>query len=229
MYWGFSEKNGIKSIAKIVKKNKELLPDFKELKKQSGSEKVIDLVQSDNKDELKQEVIIDDDDLELEPLMVLHDGSCPNRVYLAGNSFCGKSTMAAKLAQDWNMVFPKSKVAYISYNENDKACNDKKIDNFLQIKIDENILKDPLELDEFHDKLIIFDDCDAFCDPKVIKELEKFVTKCINTGRHKMIGTIVCRQKLLAGWKSSDTSSWLEVLRYFKWNTPIDNISTFRF
>jgi len=215
MFWGFSDEKGTKSIAKLVKKNKELLPDIKQKKKDTETERVIDLIQSDNKDDLKQEVIIDDDNLEIEPIMVVHDGSCPNRVYLAGQSYCGKSTMAAKLAQDWNQVFPKSKVAYISYNENDKACNDKKIDNFLQIKIDENILKDPLELDEFHDKLCVFDDISAYGDPKIIKALEQFQTKCINAGRHKSIGTIICRQKLLDGWKSSDILNGIHQLITF--------------
>lgn len=215
MYWGFTEQNGTKSIGKVVKKSKDLLPDFKQKKKDTTEQKVIDLIQSDNQDDLKQEFVIDDDDLELEPMMVVHDGSCPNRVYIAGQSYCGKSTLAAKLAQDWNEVFPKSKVAYISYNENDKACNDKKIENFCKIQIDEEVLNDPLQLEEFHDKLVIFDDIEAYGCPKIIKEMERFATKCINTGRHKNIGTIICRQKLLAGWKSSDVLNGVHQLVTF--------------
>lgn len=220
MYFGFSKQAGIKSIAKVVKKsdtgNTCNIKQIKE-KQKDDKEKIqlIDLVSSDNKDDLCQELFIDDEDLELQPLMVLHDGDCPNRMYIAGQSYCGKSTCASKMAQDWNSVFPKSKVAYISYNLDDKACNDKNIENFVKITVDNKILEDPLELEEFHDKLVIFDDIEAYGDPHIIKALEQFVKKCINTGRHKNIGTIVCRQKLLAGHKSSDILNGIHQLVTF--------------
>jgi hypothetical protein len=197
MFWGFTETEGIKSIAKIVKKDKD--PCIKK-----DTEKVIDLVQGDKKEDLKAEVILEDDDSELMPLMVRHDETCPNRVYICGQSFCGKSYMAAQLAKDYNKLYPKHKVALISYVEGDKSLNSKNIKNFIQCKIDDNILDDPLTLDEFHDKLVILDDIEAFGDKHITKELEIFTNKLVNTGRHHNIDVIVCRQKLMAGVKTSD-------------------------
>lgn len=203
MYFGFSKEPGIKSIAKICKADDISLDKKKDNNKRQKNETMIDLKSSDNINELMQELVINDDELKLVPLMVMHDGDCPNRVYISGQSYCGKSYCAAQLCQDFNQVFPKAKVAYISYNEDDKSCNDKNIDNFLKINVDENIMQDPLTLDEFHDKCVVFDDIEAFGDPRIIKELENFMIKCINTGRHKSIATIVCRQKLLDGHRSS--------------------------
>ena len=201
MFWGFTEDKGLKSIAKIVPKNQD---DTKEKAKDKAKERLIDIKQGEDKGALMLEVKLEDDNLELRPLMVRHDGSCPNRVYISGQSFCGKSYMASQLARDYNKLYPKNKVALISFVENDKNLNDKKIKNFIQCKIDEQILSDPLELEEFHDKLVILDDIEAFGDKHITKELETFTNKLVNTGRHKNIDVIICRQKLMAGHKTSD-------------------------
>lgn len=202
MFWGFTEDAGLKSIAKIVPKKKGDEKEKKEDKK--AKERLIDIKQGNQKDNLMLEVKLEDDDHELMPLMVRHDGTCPNRVYISGQSFCGKSYMAGQLAKDYNKLFPKNKVALISFVENDKSLNDKNIKNFIQCKIDDSILSDPLELEEFHDKLVICDDIEAFGDKAIIKELELFTNKLVNTGRHKNIDVIICRQKLMAGSKTSD-------------------------
>lgn len=209
-YFGFSSGKGFKSIAKIIPKSESSkIETLEEKKKRSKLEKekperLIDLVSSDNLDELKQEVVLEDPDECLQPLMVLHDGSCPNRMYVCGQSYCGKTFQAAKMAQDWVNIFPKSKVAYISFNEgDDKSCNDKNIENFVKLNITDEILEDPIGLDELHDKLVIFDDVEGFSDPKIVKALETLSKQCINQGRHKSIGTIICRQKLMDGHKSS--------------------------
>lgn len=207
-YFGFSDKGGFKSIAKVIPKEdstkiESLEEKKKRLKKGDKQERLIDLVSSDNLDELKQEVKLEDDDERLQPLMVLHDG-CPNRIYIVGQSYCGKTFQAAKMAQDWVNIFPKSKVAYISFNEDDdKSCNDKNIENFVKLKIDESILEDPIGLDELHDKLVIFDDVEGFSNPKIVKALELLSKQCINQGRHRLVGSIICRQKLMDGHKSS--------------------------
>jgi len=205
MYWGFTEEPGVKSIAKIVKKKEdEKVKRDKNGKKIKEKERVIDLKQGDKKEDLNLEVILDDDQYELRPLWVNHDGDCPNRMYVCGQSYCGKSYFAGQMAKDYNKLYPKNKVALISYVEDDKSLNDKKIKNFVQPKIDERILADPLQLDEFHDKLVICDDIEAFSDKGIIKQLEAFQNKLVNTGRHHNIGFICCRQKLMAGHKTSD-------------------------
>jgi hypothetical protein len=65
-------------------------------------------------------------------------------------------------------------------------------------------LDDPLTIEEFHDKMVILDDIEAFSDKHIIKELEMFANKLVNTGRHHNIDVIICRQKLMAGHKTSD-------------------------
>jgi hypothetical protein len=209
-FYGFSDGKGFKSIAKVIPSELsgkiESVRDKKERLKKGDmhEEQLIDLVSSDNIDDLTQEVVIEDPNLELQPLMVLHDQNCPNRMYIVGQSYCGKTYQACKMAQDWVNVFPKSKVAYISFNEDDdKSCNDTNIENFVKLKISDEVVEDPISLDELHDKLVILDDIDGFSNPKIVKTLETLAKQCINQGRHKAIGTIICRQKLLDGHKSS--------------------------
>ena len=199
MYASLSIKPGKKSIAKIVKKNEE----GNEIKDKDAKEQCIDLVFTDNRDDVVSEIKLDDSELVCKPLWTLHDGDCQNRVYIAGQSFCGKSYFAKELADDFNTIFPKAKVAYFSAVEEDKNLNEKNVKNFNKINC-ESCLEEPFSLEEFHDKLCIFDDIAAFPDKKLVKELEKFAVKCVNTGRHHHIGTIICRQKLLAGHETSD-------------------------
>lgn len=194
MYCGLTLKPGQKSIAKIINKNKE---------EDDSEAKCIDIVFSDHPEELNREIKIDDDDLELKPLWTLHDGDCQNRVYIAGQSFCGKSYFAKQLAEDFNKIFPKAKVAYFSAVEKDRNLNDDNVKNFNKINC-HTCTEEPFTLEEMHDKLCIFDDIEAFADKKLCDELNSFANKCVNTGRHHHIGTIICRQKLLAGARTSE-------------------------
>ncbi len=198
MYSGFSLKKGNKSIARIID------PKIKDDKKKDADAKFIDLVTSDIKDELQTEIVCEEG-FKLEPLMVRQgDDKLNNRVYIAGASLSGKSFMATLLAQDYNRQFKKNKVSLFSYVDEDKNLNDKKIKRFQHVQIDEEILQDPLELDECADRLCIFDDIEAYSDRHVVQSLRDFSTKIVNTGRHHNTDVIITSQQLLKGHQSRD-------------------------
>lgn len=210
-YWGFTLEQGTKSIATISeKKNKNKDKDkdkdaSKEKKEKKKDVKYLDIIQKDEPTGLQNAVKITDKDLELFPLMVRQgDNAQPNRVFIAGQSLCGKSYFAHMLAKDYNKLFPKNKVAFVSWVKDDSSLNDKKIKNFCQLDIDEKIIHDPLTLEEMHNKLVIFDDVEALSDKNVKNELFDFRNKCINAGRHEQVDVIVCRQNLLDAHKTRD-------------------------
>jgi hypothetical protein len=214
MYHGFTIGHGKKSIARIVNKNKK--EKTGKGKDKDKDENMLDIIASDNKDELQMEVKLTDKNLELEPLMVRQgDNQMPNRVFIAGQSLCGKTYSAMRLAKDYNKIFPKNKVAVISWVEDDASLNKKKVKNFVKINIDENILSDPLTLEEFHDKLVIFDDIDAYPDKNVVESLCRFRNSCINAGRHQQIDTICTRQNLLDAHKTRDILNGVFQIMFF--------------
>lgn len=136
----------------------------------------------------------------LRPIMRRQAGSFPNRVFIAGASLCGKSYLASKLAKDYFLNFKKNKIINFSYLNNDE--NYAKLKNYHKMRIDEDILENPIDLDELHDSVCIFDDIQHFTDKYIVKELERIRDSCLQAGRHSNIDVIVCTQNLLDGPKT---------------------------
>jgi hypothetical protein len=190
-------KPGIKSIARIID------PACEDEKKRDEDCIFLDIVKSDNPDELQTEVKLDGD-LKLEPLFIRQgDDSLNNRIYIAGPSMTGKSFMASLFAKDYKRQFKKNKIAVFSYCDSDKNLNEENLGKRLQrIKVDEGILDDPLELSECNSRLCIFDDIGGFSDKKITDELTRFANRICNTGRHQNIDLVVTSQMLLHGHAS---------------------------
>lgn len=194
MYDEFSLTDGYKSIAEII--------DSENPNDDPNKKKYLYLKKSNNEDHIK-EVKITSENKKLAPLMVRQgDNQNTNRIYLAGSTLSGKSYLASKLAQDYNLIFPKNKVVFVTALDSDENINKKNIKNFIKLRIDESLLDDPIDLKELHDKLVIFDDFEAFNDKAVVKKLEHLRNDCLNAGRHHGIDVIVCRQSLLEASKT---------------------------
>lgn len=208
MYYGFIYGKGKKSIAKIINKNKKAVKKNGKIDEKNNLEEgVLDYIESDSPEGLLTEVKLTDKELQLLPLMIRQgDDGMGNRVFLAGQSLCGKSYLASQLAKDYSEMFPKNKIALISWVKEDKNLNEKNLGGkrFVKINIDESILDDPLTLEEFHDKIVIFDDIEHFPNKHVVNELMRFRNCCINAGRHAGIDTIIARQNLLDAHKTKD-------------------------
>ncbi len=136
----------------------------------------------------------------MKPYNIRQSQGHANRIFCAGGTLCGKSYMAGKLARSYQRFHPNNKVILFSWVDDDEAY--KKIKDIHKIRIDDTILNEPIELDELHDSICIFDDIEHFTDPYIIKELERLRDSCINAGRHKNIDVIIARQNLLDGPKT---------------------------
>ncbi len=133
----------------------------------------------------------------LRPIMRRQAGGYPNRVFIAGASLCGKSYLASKLAKDYMLNFKKNKVINFSWVNNDK--NYDKLKNYHKMRIDEDLLDNPIELGELHDSICIFDDIHHFTDKHIRMEMERLRDSCLQAGRHENIDVVVCTQNILDG------------------------------
>jgi len=204
-YLSLDKSEGGRPIAKIRTKTKnkddeEIRKPLK-LKQQERLKKCLFINSSDKPLETMPKTFEITSEKVLKPLMIRADNEGhANRVFIAGGTLSGKSYLAAKLAKDYQLQFPKNKVILFSWVDDDK--NYKDINNLHKIRIDESILDEPISLDELHDSLCIFDDCEHFTDKAIVAELERLRNCCFNAGRHKNIDTICVRQNLLDGHKT---------------------------
>lgn len=144
-----------------------------------------------------------DDKLVL-PLMIRQECNYPNRVFIAGGTLCGKSTLASILSHDYNNCFPKNKIALVSCVENDQNYNNQRLKNVYPIKVSEDLIDDPIELEELHDSLSIFDDIQASGNRYLTATLEDLRDRALKAGRHHHTDVIVTSQTLLDGKRTKE-------------------------
>ena len=183
-----------KAIAEII--NKKDIDETKDYDKEYLFLKYLD---SENKS--KNEFILKDQSKTIYPLNVRQGDNDDqiNRVYLSGGTLSGKSYLAARLARDYKIQYPKRNIVLYSYIEDDVAYKGL---NIKKIRIDESLLDDPMDIQELSNSLVIFDDAEAFSDKDILNELERIRNACVNTGRHYNIDTIICRQNMLESHKT---------------------------
>lgn len=136
------------------------------------------------------------------PLMIRQEGCHPNRVFIAGGTLSGKSVMASLLAADYNKQFRKNRIPLFTCVSDCTNFNDNRVKNVFPIRIDENILDDPIALGELHDSCTIFDDIEAHENKDIVKELENLRDRCLKAGRHEKTDVIVTNQTLLGQVKT---------------------------
>ena len=147
---------------------------------------ILNIYNTDKKDRNK-EFILTDPNKTIYPLNVRQGDNDDhvNRIYIAGGTLSGKSFLAGRLARSYNRQFPSRNVILFSWVDNDEAY--KGIKNLKKIRIDEEILENPIDLkEEMSKSLVIFDDIEHFNDKDIVKELESIRNSCINAGRHEI-------------------------------------------
>lgn len=104
--------------------------------------------------------------------------------YIFGKPKSGKSYYIASYVEKFIKEFPKKPIFLFSFVEKDKVFNNSKI---LRVKIDENLLNDPITINELrgeHGCLCIFDDIiDDTAGDKLNKYLWSLINVIIRNGR----------------------------------------------
>lgn len=110
-------------------------------------------------------------------------------IYIAGPAGSGKSTYVAEYVKLYKKLYPDAKIILFSKVEDDPAFED--ID-FKVIPIDEDLVENPLQIEEAtDDTLFVFDDIDTISDKNILKSLQNFISQCMELGRHKNIQCII--------------------------------------
>jgi len=112
--------------------------------------------------------------------------------YIAGPSGSGKSTLAATLTKEWMDKHPKRDVYFFSRTNyvDDPAYKDLKM---FQIKIDESMINDPIDITSeiTEEALCIFDDVTTIQEKALKEKVELLMSDIMEVGRKLRIWIII--------------------------------------
>ncbi len=110
-------------------------------------------------------------------------------LYIAGSSGSGKSYYAAKYIQKYRKLYPKSKFFLFSCLKEDPVLDKLKPH---RITISEELVENPIELDEvIEGSIVLFDDIDVVSNKEIQKSVNKIKDQILQLGRHKNIKIII--------------------------------------
>lgn len=118
-------------------------------------------------------------------------------LYITGPSGSGKSTYTAKYIKQYQKAFKKKNSVYIFSALKDDATLD--ILNPKRIRIDQDLVDDPIDVGELADSLCIFDDVDVIDNKKIREAVYSILNQVLEVGRHHRISCIITNHLPTAG------------------------------
>jgi len=116
------------------------------------------------------------------------------RVFIAGRSGCGKSSLASMYAREYREMFPNNNMFIVSTHDEEKAYQSFDIH---KIALDDTFIESPPTLDDLNNSLIIFDDCDNLTDKKLQDAVKRVNSNLIANGRKYNIHVLTLSHTLM--------------------------------
>ncbi len=101
--------------------------------------------------------------------------------YIAGPEGSGKSFLASMIIKQYKKLFKKNPFFLFSKVQDDDALDELEPK---RIELNDELLDDPIEVDELGDSIILFDDIDTIHDKKMLEELRRVRDSILEIGRH---------------------------------------------
>lgn len=113
------------------------------------------------------------------------------RIFIAGKSGCGKSSITSLYMYEYNNKFPKNDILLYSPHDNDTCYKKNK---FIKQNI-ENI--EEIDLNDVSNTLIVFDDMDNLVDKQKQKKVNAYIHNILCNGRKYGISCIILAHSLM--------------------------------
>lgn len=163
-------------------------------------------------------------------------GDAENRYTINGCSGAGKSTFAKRLSDQYLENNPKNKVVIFSgipkskdkvftcekcrkklksYEDKGGEISDsvkekmqkcKECGKYMRIKLDQDLIDNPMDVSELANSLVIFDDIDRLPEPEMVKMLMNLRDRIFKSGRQDDTAVLNITQNVLQGHKSAVTN-----------------------
>lgn len=109
--------------------------------------------------------------------------------YITGASGAGKSTYILKFAKEYQNLNKKNNIFVFSALKKDETLD--KLKTLKRIQLNDNFLETPLDIEDFHESLTLFDDVDNIHNNAIKEEVYKIVHSIAETGRHEKVMCIL--------------------------------------
>lgn len=119
--------------------------------------------------------------------------------YISGTSGCGKTYLSCQIIKEYLRDNKKNDMYVLSGINEDKVVDDLKPK---RIKLDERMHTDPLEVDDFKDSIVLFDDIKTISNNKIAKSVAKLRDNILEKGRHTNT-TIIATTHLLLDYQDT--------------------------
>ena len=110
--------------------------------------------------------------------------------FICGPSGSGKSYFAVNYITQYVKRYKKASIYLLSSLDQDDTID--KIPNLQRLKIDDSILENPLQINEFNERdVVIFDDIDVISNKALRGAVYSFLDQCLEIGRHRLLELII--------------------------------------
>ena len=125
------------------------------------------------------------------------------RIYVPAPSGSGKSTFIGMYLTELRKLYKKRPIYIFSRVEEDKPLD--KFKNTFRIPLDRKTFEEtPLEIENFKNGILIFDDIDTILDKPLVKYIRNFRDDVLETGRHYDI-TIISTSHIITNFLATRT------------------------
>jgi len=111
-------------------------------------------------------------------------------IYITGPSGSGKSTYVKNYLLEYKKVFKKNKIYLFSSLPEDKTLDEEKKLELNRIVIGDNLLTDPIQIEDLQDSVCIFDDVDNLSNKKYRDAVYAVLNNILEIGRHYNISCL---------------------------------------
>ena len=120
-------------------------------------------------------------------------------IYICGPSGSGKSTFVSSFIEEYIIKYPKRQIVLFSAKPSDPA-----LDKYqpIRIPLNDDLVTDPIKLEELEHSLVIFDDIDQISDKHIQKAVWNLRDRILEVGRS--LGISICTvSHLITNYKAS--------------------------
>ena len=109
-------------------------------------------------------------------------------LYITGCSGSGKSTYTRKFIEQLKKAKKDIPIYLFSALPDDESLDSVKP---LRIQLDESLIEDPIDIKEFADSVVLFDDIDVIPDKKIREAVYEIMNMGLEIGRHYKINMVI--------------------------------------
>ena len=103
-------------------------------------------------------------------------------LYITGASGSGKSYYTRNYCNEYKKLFPKNDIYLFSSIQEDSSID--KVKDMMRIRLDNEFLQTDLNVNDFKDSLVVFDDTDCITNKMMKMKVNNILNMLLETGRH---------------------------------------------